>query len=111
MSVPNGLATARPERGLCTLCCAGYPCAGIGIAYPGSTPRKIVSAWRHGAIEVVLSPFILDELPNSAAEQPKRVTVRRREGAIAGREPDDDVVSDEDGWASIPARSHAASDI
>ena len=82
-----------------------------GIAYPGSTPRNIVSAWRHGAIEVVLSPFILDELPNSAAEQPKRVTVRRREGAIASREPDDDVVSDEDGRASIPARSHAASDI
>ena len=34
-----------------------------GIAYPGSTPGKIVSAWRYGAIEVMLSPFILAEMP------------------------------------------------
>lgn len=33
-----------------------------GIAYPGSTPGKIVNAWRHGTIRVVLSTFILDEL-------------------------------------------------
>ena len=33
-----------------------------GIAYPGSIPGKIVSDWRHGAIEVVLSAYILDEL-------------------------------------------------
>ena len=33
-----------------------------GIAYPGSTPGKIIAAWRHGAVEVVLSSFILDEL-------------------------------------------------
>lgn len=33
-----------------------------GIAYPGSTPGKIMTAWRHGAVEVVLSRFILDEL-------------------------------------------------
>jgi len=33
-----------------------------GIAYPGSTSGKIVNAWRHGGIEVVLSAFILDEL-------------------------------------------------
>ena len=33
-----------------------------GIAYPASTPGKIVAAWRHGSIEVVLSNFILDEL-------------------------------------------------
>lgn len=33
-----------------------------GLAYPGSVPGKIVSAWRHGALEVVLSHFILDEL-------------------------------------------------
>ena len=33
-----------------------------GIAYPGSVPGKIMAAWRHGAIEVVLSSFILDEL-------------------------------------------------
>ncbi|MHB1229027.1 MAG: putative toxin-antitoxin system toxin component, PIN family [Halothiobacillus sp.] len=33
-----------------------------GIAYPNSVPGKIVAAWRHGAIEVVLSQYILDEL-------------------------------------------------
>lgn len=33
-----------------------------GLAYPGSVPGKIVSAWRHGALEVVLSHFILNEL-------------------------------------------------
>lgn len=34
-----------------------------GIAYPASVPGKIVSAWRyHGALDVVLSPYILDEL-------------------------------------------------
>ena len=33
-----------------------------GIAYPASTPGKIVAAWRHGSVEVVLSSFILDEL-------------------------------------------------
>lgn len=33
-----------------------------GIAYPGSIPGKIVSAWRGGSLEVVLSQYILDEL-------------------------------------------------
>ena len=34
-----------------------------GIAYPASVPGKIVAAWRyHGALEVVLSAYILDEL-------------------------------------------------
>ena len=33
-----------------------------GIAYPASVPGKIVGAWKHGALEVVLSGFILDEL-------------------------------------------------
>jgi len=33
-----------------------------GIAYPGSVPGKLVAAWRHGALEVVLSDYILDEL-------------------------------------------------
>ena len=33
-----------------------------GIAYPGSIPGKIMAAWRHGSIEVLLSSFILDEL-------------------------------------------------
>lgn len=33
-----------------------------GIAYPGSIPGKILAAWRHGSVEVLLSSFILDEL-------------------------------------------------
>ena len=33
-----------------------------GIAYPASIPGKIVAAWRHGSVEVVLSSFILNEL-------------------------------------------------
>ncbi len=33
-----------------------------GLAYPASVPGKILAGWRHGAIEVLLSPYILDEL-------------------------------------------------
>ena len=33
-----------------------------GIAYPASVPGKILSAWRHGSVEVLLSTYILDEL-------------------------------------------------
>ena len=33
-----------------------------GIAYPASVPGKILAAWRHGSINVLLSPYILDEL-------------------------------------------------
>ena len=33
-----------------------------GIAYPASVPGKIMAAWRHGSVSVVLSEFILDEL-------------------------------------------------
>lgn len=33
-----------------------------GIAYPSSLPGKILAAWRHGSLNVLLSPFILDEL-------------------------------------------------
>lgn len=33
-----------------------------GLAYPGSLPGRIVAAWRHGSVEVVLSTFILEEL-------------------------------------------------
>ena len=33
-----------------------------GLAYAGSVPGKIVSAWRMGALDVVLSDFILEEL-------------------------------------------------
>lgn len=33
-----------------------------GIAFSGSIPGKIMSAWRLGSLEVVLSDFILNEL-------------------------------------------------
>lgn len=33
-----------------------------GIAYPASVPGKIMAAWRHGSIDVLLSAYILDEL-------------------------------------------------
>ncbi|MCF8198876.1 MAG: putative toxin-antitoxin system toxin component, PIN family [Sulfuritalea sp.] len=33
-----------------------------GIAYPASVPGKIISAWRHGSVDVLLSTWILDEL-------------------------------------------------
>ncbi len=33
-----------------------------GVAYPGSVPGRIVGAWRSGALEVVLSEYILSEL-------------------------------------------------
>jgi putative PIN family toxin of toxin-antitoxin system len=33
-----------------------------GIGFPGSVPGKIVAAWRHGSVDVLLSQFILDEL-------------------------------------------------
>ncbi|MCF3636106.1 putative toxin-antitoxin system toxin component, PIN family [Komagataeibacter intermedius] len=33
-----------------------------GLAYPGSVPGRIVSAWRQGALDVALSHYILDEM-------------------------------------------------
>lgn len=42
-----------------------------GLAYPSSVSGKIVTAWRTGAVKVVLSPYILDEL--------RRVLPRLRE--------------------------------
>jgi len=33
-----------------------------GLAYPGSVPGRIISAWRQGGLEVVLSRYILDEM-------------------------------------------------
>lgn len=33
-----------------------------GIAYPASVPGKIITAWRHGSLEVFLSVYILEEL-------------------------------------------------
>lgn len=33
-----------------------------GIAYPASVAGKILAAWRHGSVDVLLSTYILDEL-------------------------------------------------
>jgi len=33
-----------------------------GLAYPASAPGKIMAAWRHGSVEVLLSVYILEEL-------------------------------------------------
>lgn len=33
-----------------------------GIAYSASVPGKLIAAWKHGALDVVLSVYILDEL-------------------------------------------------
>jgi len=33
-----------------------------GIAYPASVPGKIMTAWRHGSIDVFLCDFIVEEL-------------------------------------------------
>jgi putative PIN family toxin of toxin-antitoxin system len=33
-----------------------------GTAYPASVPGKILAAWRHGSVDVLLSSYILDEL-------------------------------------------------
>ncbi|HLF96506.1 MAG TPA: putative toxin-antitoxin system toxin component, PIN family [Methylococcaceae bacterium] len=33
-----------------------------GLAYPASVPGKIMAAWRHGSVEVLLSVYIVEEL-------------------------------------------------
>ena len=33
-----------------------------GIAYPAGVPGKILAAWRHGSVDVLLSTHILEEL-------------------------------------------------
>lgn len=33
-----------------------------GIAYPASVPGRILAAWRHGSVDVLLSAYILEEL-------------------------------------------------
>ncbi|MAO13053.1 putative toxin-antitoxin system toxin component, PIN family [Marinobacter sp.] len=33
-----------------------------GLAYPSSAPGRVMQAWRSGALDVVLSEYILDEI-------------------------------------------------
>lgn len=42
-----------------------------GLAYPGSVPGRIVTAWRQGGLDVVLSRYILDELARVLARLPR----------------------------------------
>ena len=42
-----------------------------GLAYPASVPGRIVTAWRQGGLEVVLSRHILDELVRVLARLPR----------------------------------------
>lgn len=42
-----------------------------GLAYPASIPGKIVTAWRQGAIRVVLLHYILDEMARVLPRLPR----------------------------------------
>jgi putative PIN family toxin of toxin-antitoxin system len=43
----------------------------LGLAYPESASGRIVSAWKSGAISVVLSRYILDEAARSLPQMPR----------------------------------------
>ena len=49
-----------------------------GLAYPTSIPGRIVTTWRQGAIRVVLSHYILDEMARVLPRLP-RVTLATAE--------------------------------
>jgi putative PIN family toxin of toxin-antitoxin system len=42
-----------------------------GLAYPGSLPGRILSAWRRGGVDVVLSRYILDEMTRVLPRLPR----------------------------------------
>ena len=44
-----------------------------GLAYPDSIPGRIVGAWRAGAVDVVLSHYILDEFVRVLPRLPRVV--------------------------------------
>jgi putative PIN family toxin of toxin-antitoxin system len=41
-----------------------------GLAYPANNPGRIVAAWKQGALEVILSRYILDETARSLSRMP-----------------------------------------
>jgi len=47
-----------------------------GLAYPASVPGRLIAAWRFGALEVVLSDFILAELVEPQAVEESDLTDR-----------------------------------
>lgn len=50
-----------------------------GLAYPGSVPGRIVTAWQQGGLDVALSHYILDELVRVLPRLPR---VRMTPGEI-----------------------------
>lgn len=50
-----------------------------GLAYPSSVRGRIVAAWRQGAIDLVLSRFILDELGRVLPRLNHRLGMSREE--------------------------------
>ncbi len=52
-----------------------------GLAYPASVPGRIVSAWRQGGLEVILSRYLLEEV--------RRVLPRLTRVALSAAEIDD----------------------
>lgn len=52
-----------------------------GLAYPVSTPGRIVAAWRSGALEIVLSSFILSELARVLPRLHRRLKLSELERA------------------------------
>ena len=49
-----------------------------GLAYPSSIPGRILALWRQGAIDVVLSRYILDEVERVLSRL-KRLNLSRQE--------------------------------
>ena len=47
-----------------------------GLAYPGSTPGLIVTAWRTGGLDVVLSRYILEEVSRVLPRLNRRIQWR-----------------------------------
>lgn len=50
-----------------------------GLAYPDSVPGRVINAWRHGGLQVVLSHYILDEMVRVLPRLPR---VRMTPGEI-----------------------------
>jgi len=42
-----------------------------GLAYPASIPGQIVAAWKQGAVDVILSRYILDEVSRVLPRMPR----------------------------------------
>ena len=53
-----------------------------GLAYPASVPGKIMAAWRHGSVEVLLSAYILEELRRVLPAWRTAMACRRRRSTI-----------------------------